>query len=156
MVFSMVVLALVVGSAIAVGYVGDLGALPRLLVSTLAFFLAFFGFYHGVRHRKTLHIDISGSGQIRIAEVLPMTSCASADRPHFRADATVVGVIANSTIWPNLLMLRLRSDEGCVAVLPILQDSVSQEAFRALSVACRWIAARSGRREKGIFETHSK
>ena len=156
MVFSMSVLASTVGGAIAVGYASNLDALPRLLISTLAFFPAFFGFYHGVRHRKTLHIDISGSGQIRIAEVVLKTSCASEDRPHFRTDGTVVGVMGNSTIWPNLLMLRLRMDDGRVVALPILQDSVSQEDFRALSVACRWIAARSGRREKKIFETHSK
>lgn len=156
MIFSMATLATVVGGVIAAGYVGNLGALARLATCTLVFFLAFFGFYHGVRHRKTLHIDISDAGRIRIAEVVPMTSCMDADRPHFKTDTIIVGMMDNSTIWPNLLMLRLRMNDGRITVLPIVQDSISREAFRALSVTCRWIAARSDRRERAIFETHSK
>lgn len=152
----MATLATAVGGVIAAGYVGDFGALARLLICTLVFFLAFFGFYHGVRHRKTLHIDISDAGRIRVAEVVSITSCVDEDRPHFKTDTIIVGIMDNSTIWPNLLMLSLRMDDERITVLPIVQDSVSREAFRALSVACRWIAARSDRREKTIFETHSK
>jgi len=156
MVFSIATLATVVGGVIAARYVGDLGDLGHLSICTIAFFLAFFGFYHGVRHRKTLHIDISDTGRIRIAEVVSMPPCADTDRPHFKAGVIVAEMMGNSTIWSSLLMLRLRMDDGRITVLPILQDSVSKEAFRALSVACRWIAARSDRREKTIFETHSK
>jgi len=44
-------------------------------------------------------------------------------------------------MWPNFLLLRLRDGEGRVYNVAVLPDSLPGEAFRALSVACRWIAA---------------
>jgi toxin CptA len=49
-----------------------------------------------------------------------------------------------STLWPGLLLLHLRAEDGVMVVLPVLPDSVSAGLFRPLSVACRTIAARSG------------
>jgi len=40
-----------------------------------------------------------------------------------------------------MLLLRLQADNGDKWVVPILTDCVSRDEFRALSVACRWIAA---------------
>lgn len=54
----------------------------------------------------------------------------------------VVRLMAGSTLWPNLLLLRLQAEDGSVSVLPILPDSISRSDFRALSVAFRWIALR--------------
>jgi toxin CptA len=140
--FLIAALSAAIGVAIFSGWFGNLDPIHRILTGTLPVFMAFFGFYHGVRHRKTLHIDISGAGQIRMAEAASTGPCRSAYSPHLRANGTVVEMMDNSTIWPNLMVLRLRTSDRRIIVVPILQDSVSREAFRALSVACRWIAAR--------------
>ena len=50
-------------------------------------------------------------------------------------------LLAGSTVWPNLLLLRLRLENGRVRTIPVLPDSVSRETFRALQVACRWVAS---------------
>lgn len=47
-----------------------------------------------------------------------------------------------SVLWPNLLFLHLESEQGQKETLRILPDSVSSDEFRALHIACRWIAAR--------------
>lgn len=49
-----------------------------------------------------------------------------------------------SVLWPNLLFLHLESERGHKETLRILPDSVSRDEFRALHIACRWIAARKG------------
>jgi hypothetical protein len=128
--------------AVIAGWLGELGLLPRTLAGMPIGFMAFFGFYHGVRHRKTLHIDISGAGQIRVAEEVSFSPCEREVDPHLKPNGTVVEMLDDSTLWPGLLVLRLRAGDGRVTVVPILLDCVSKDAFRALSVACRWVAAR--------------
>ena len=140
--FSVASLVAGVGIAVLIGWLGELDLLPRALAGVPIVFMAFFGFYHGVRHRKTLHIDISGAGQIRVAEEFSSSPCEREVDPHLRSNGTVVEMLDDSTLWPGLLVLRLRAGNGRVTVVPILLDCVSKEAFRALSVACRWIAAR--------------
>jgi toxin CptA len=60
------------------------------------------------------------------------------------AGAAVV-LLPGTTIWPYLLLLRLRSDDGDITLLPVLRDSVAPGAFRALAVALAAIGARSKR-----------
>ena len=152
----MAVLTAAIGIVIIAGGVGDLNLMHRALVGVLPVFMAFFGFYHGVRHRKTLHIDIAGTGQIRIAKAALTGPCGEANSPHLRTDWKLVEMLDNSTLWPNLLVLRLRAEDGSIMVVPILLDSVSKDAFRALSVACRWIAARGGDHHNTAFEKRSR
>jgi toxin CptA len=143
----MCVLAIAIALVTLLGQLGELTQSSRLFVFTVLLFLSFFGFYHGIRHRKTIHIDISGAGQIRIADAGEIRSCTSPNRPHVRPDGEVHRLLDNSTIWPCLLLLRLRGQAGAVVTLPILSDSVPADSFRALSVACRWIAAHRDDRE---------
>jgi toxin CptA len=106
------------------------GALISLLTgSILSFFL--------LKNRNSHRIDISGVGQIRLTVYQLMPGGV-------RADGTLVTLLAGSTLWPGLLLLRLCTEDGAVVVLPILFDSVGAGLFRPLSVACRTIAARSG------------
>lgn len=81
------------------------------------------------RHR----IDISGVGQIRVTVYHDVRGAG---------DARVVRLLAGSTLWPGLLLLRLGDAGGVVTTLAVWPGAVAGEAFRPLAVACRAIAAR--------------
>lgn len=133
----------IIGVAIACDAIGDLSLALRISIGAAIIFLAVFGFYHGTRHQKILHIDISGAGQFRLAEVGSAGPCTNTNWPHVGSHGAVVALLRNSTIWPHMLLLRLQADNGKITVVPILPDSVSRDSFRALSVACRWIVTRN-------------
>ena len=131
-----------VGTAFAAGQIGNWTLLPRLALASGCIFLALFGFYHIAKRRRTLHIDISGVGQIRLREQLASHSVHNRD-DHNGAAIKVVHLLAGSTLWPYLLLLRLQSEDRRIIVLPILPDCVPDGDFRALAAACRWIATRN-------------
>ncbi|HZW12762.1 MAG TPA: protein YgfX [Noviherbaspirillum sp.] len=141
MVAAMAGMIAIIALSVGLGFVGELSLVVRASMAGLLLILAVFGFYHGTRHRKTIHIDISGAGQVRLTKMNESGPCTSMNWPHVGDSAQVVQILRDSTIWPHLLLLRLRADSGIVTTLPILPDSVSRDSFRALSVACRWIAA---------------
>lgn len=132
---------LVISLVSGLGLIGNLTGAVRATIVISSFFPAFFGFYHTVRNRKVLHIDITSLGQIRLREIDAKISCQTQKRPHVNSLGTVVRLSRDSTIWPQLLLLRFKADTGETVVAPILPDCVSRDGFRALSVACRWIAA---------------
>lgn len=76
---------------------------------------------------KMRQIDISGLGQLRLTVQQDM-ACKD-------ADGDAVTLLAGSTIWPQLLLLRLGSEGAAVTVVPVLRDSVAPSVFRPLSVA---------------------
>lgn len=143
-------LVAVISILICVGYVGDASFGLRLSVGVVTFFLALFGFYHGIRSRKTIQLDISGTGLIRVAEIDPGGACMDTNWPHVGSSDKSFRLMKNSTLWPNMLLLRLYSDHGKM-IVPILPDSVPKDSFRALSVACRWIAAQTNSPESENF-----
>ncbi|NEX62760.1 protein YgfX [Noviherbaspirillum galbum] len=140
-----------IGLAILAGRIGTLGLTPRVLTGFGALFLAFFGFYHGVRIRKILQLDIAGAGQIRLSEQREKRTCSDSDWPHVGKDMQVMQLMPGSTIWPCMLLLRLRAEDHAVRVVPILPDSVSRESFRALAVAVRWLAWQSDSQESSYL-----
>ncbi|HZW22675.1 protein YgfX [Noviherbaspirillum sp.] len=148
---AMAAVAAGVAFAIASGLVGDLTTPIRWSLSALVFFLATFGFYHGIRSRKTIQLDISGTGQIRLLKAGGEPPCTRQNRPHVREIGELVRLMDNSTIWARMLLLRLRLEDGRMVVVPVFPDSVDREAFRALSVACRWIAAQPEAKDVQIF-----
>lgn len=92
------------------------------------------------RRRTALRIDVTGLGQIRLVETHPHAE-AGLVTPS-AAEGEVVQLCQGSTLWSSLMVLRLQSVSGRVTTLILLPDSLSDDAFRSLSVACRWIAAR--------------
>jgi toxin CptA len=79
--------------------------------------------------------DISGVGQPRLT-VYQQTGADD-------AGAAPLHLMAGSTLWPGLLLLRLgRAGEPPLS-LCILPDSVAAGSFRAVALACRALAARS-------------
>ncbi len=135
---------------VASGKVGELSIYPRLLVTAFCIAAALAGFFQAFWNRKTFRVDISGIGQIRLREYNGSTS-SSLVRGVLESDEggelEVVKLMADSTIWPHLLLLRFQLGDGRITALPILPDCVSEESFRALAVACRWIAAQNTRAE---------
>jgi toxin CptA len=150
---SRLLLAAVGGMGVALAYaagmigsarIGNLSIYLQLLIAGSCVLAAFFGFYWTVRTRKTFRIDISDIGQIRLEEYIGSGRFSSfADA----AKGNVVYLMPDSTIWPCLLLLRLRDEDNRITVLRILRDCVEDDAFRALSIACRWIAAQNNRPE---------
>lgn len=140
-----------VGIVIGFGAVGELSFVPRLTLATTLVFLAFFGFYHGRGYGKPIHIDISGTGQLRVAVVSGEGACTEANWPHVRHTGVVVRLMKKSTIWPYLLLLHLQTVDKKTLVVVILPDCVPRDSFRALSVACRWVAAQKNVSEQECF-----
>ena len=146
---SRLLLAAVGGMCIAIAFfagmiglaqIGELSGYSRLLVAGSCIAAAFFGFYWVARTRKTFRIDISDIGQIRMEEYIGARGFSSLTEV---AKSNVVKLMPDSTIWSHLLLLRLQGEDNQITVLPILRDCVENDDFRALSIACRWIAAQN-------------
>jgi hypothetical protein len=141
------------GIAVAAGMigfakVGELSLYPRLAIAGGCFFAGLSGFYWTVQARKTFHIDISGVGQIRLVETSVLAASSRQDEwLNSNNGGAVVRLMSDSTIWPYLLLLRLQDERHRIKVLPILRDCVAADGFRALSVACRWIATQNNQAE---------
>jgi len=140
-VMSLIVLS--VGVTIAAGLAIDLSPFLRWPLASSIVFLSFFGFYHGTRRRKPIQLDISGTGQIRLAEVGSVRPCRDPEWPHVGMYGDAFALMGDSTLSAYVLLLRLRTESGTVITVPVLPDSVSRDTFRALSAACRWIAMQS-------------
>jgi len=68
-------------------------------------------------------LDISGVGLMRLAV--------------YQHNDSAVCLLPGSTLWPRLLLLRLRDEAGGVQTVAVLPDSVAPSAWRALVLACR-------------------
>jgi toxin CptA len=79
-------------------------------------------------------IDISGVGQLRLTV---QQGIGTND-----ARAGLVQLLPGSTVWPGLMLLRLRDEDGVACALMLLPDSVEAGQFRRLSVAIRDVASR--------------
>jgi toxin CptA len=137
-----------VAAALAVGFMQpDRFALAPL--SGILFFAVAACLLHSLANpTKTLRIDISGVGRVRLTVQQDMGAGAANAVPAPAGE--VVGLLAGSTRWPQLMLLRLQNEEGAVTLLPILRDSVAPGVFRALAVA----VAAAGGRDKPLQGTH--
>lgn len=97
---------------------------------------------------KTRRLDISGVGQLRLTVQQDIRTAGAAAA--VSADGAPVALLAGSTVWPRLMLLRLRHEDGAVTLLPVLPDSVAPGVFRALAVA----ASATGGRNKPLQEQH--
>lgn len=92
-----------------------------------------------VRRWTTCRIDISGVGRIwlTVYQDVGIGAKALAISPSVPAL-----LLAGSTLWPGLLLLRLSDADGRLVTLVVGVGSISRPLFRPLAVACRAIAAR--------------
>jgi toxin CptA len=131
-----------IGILIGLGHFGELFWPYKVGLSVLCNFFALFGVYCVLQAIKTRHIDISDIGQIRLVEYSALVSSNSEPMTPYKSEVgNIVNLTPNSTLWPHMLLLRLRQEDGLVTTVPVLPDSIDKEGFRRLSVACRWIAA---------------
>ncbi|HEY0491271.1 MAG TPA: protein YgfX [Telluria sp.] len=94
--------------------------------------LAAAGAAHGFTSAgKMRRIDIFGVGEMRLTVQQKLTETAVENEP--------VALSPGSAVWPGLLMLLMRGEDGKTRVVAVLADSVSAGEFRALAVAIRAI-----------------
>jgi toxin CptA len=130
---------LFVAAAIGFGMVGNLSRTSQIVIGLNSLFIAFSVFYQQARARSEFHIHISGSGQIRLTELKSINAGRKSNRLVVaNAEARLM---AATTIWPWLLLLRLQLDDKVMITVPILPDCMPADTFRALSVTCRWLGA---------------
>jgi hypothetical protein len=142
----------IVGAMLGSGYVSGLALPVRLSIAAACLLIAILGFYRAGQTRKTHHIDISGIGQIRLVEHSALTALPrELALSQWRHGDEVVSLMSDSTLWPFLLLLRLRTCNDQIKIVPILPDSVDADAFRRLSVACRWIAAHNDSADRPVL-----
>lgn len=91
-----------------------------------------------LRPANAYRLDISGIGQMRLAVYL------SSEPGQAVAPPGAVALMADSALWPWLLVLRLRrlDEQGGTLCLLVLPDSVAPGGFRPLALACRACAAK--------------
>jgi len=124
----------------------DLGQTPvwlRIVSAVPCTLLAVVGLVTTLIHQKYYHLDISGAGQIRLRKMDPSREAITGNAASQGGEGSLATLMSGTTLWPHFLMLRLRLDSGKIHNVPVMTDSLPKESFRALSVACRWIAAHS-------------
>ena len=84
-------------------------------------------------------IDISAAGAIRLSSAQHnLTPPAAPDEPCWN-------LLPGTTISEYCMILRLENTDGQRQTLMVFPDTVPPTSFRALAVACRWIAAHNNR-----------
>lgn len=132
-----------IGIAIVSGRFGELAPGMRAGLGIACFLLAFFGACRTLLAIKTHRIDISGNGQILLMETRSSAGTGpSPDRLDEAMKGEPVALSPDSTLWPFLLLLRLKAEHRSFTV-SVLPDSMGRSDFKRLLVACRWIAARA-------------
>ncbi|MBV7535241.1 hypothetical protein KW842_05610 [Duganella sp. sic0402] len=101
---------------------------PGMLASALCLLSGALAGWFGRPSAIARRVDISGVGQLRLAV--------------YQNHGDTVHLLGGSTLWPHLLLLRLRDAAGRTQVLLVLPDCVAPAEWRALALACR-AAARS-------------
>ena len=134
---AMSMFCLCTGAAIGFALIAALPVFQRSLLGTCCLVAAAAALRVVLRPHADRRIDISGSGHIQVTEPLALPDNGLVPV----ARCNLYRLLPTSTLWSFLLILDLRSDEGTRLTLIMLPDTMTQASFRALCVACRWIAA---------------
>lgn len=138
-------LCLLIGLCVVVGHVGAPHAVVQYGLSAIALAAAVWLAIELHKQRRSYVLDITGAGDIRL-----QTTTANSSDPRAVAHSSSESsrsLVAGSVITPMLLVLRLADNHGNINTLLIFTDSVSHDAFRRLSLACRWLAGHRKRRQ---------
>ncbi|NMM27295.1 MAG: hypothetical protein HHJ12_08415 [Glaciimonas sp.] len=133
---------ILIAGLVECNYLNILSSWERLFIAIIYFVVASLCWSLFFFAQRYYLITISSAGQIRLLELGTSANNGWGVLDNDNSGKFIVNLLEDSTLWPKLLLLRLRSDSGHLTILPILPDSVSLQSFRSLSVALRWIAAR--------------
>ena len=126
----------------------QLSVYTRTFLFVFLFLSAVSAFSYVLLNRKTFRIDICGIGQIRLKEDSGIGAFMRQRGKIGKGNSEdLVHLMSDSTVWPNLLLLRLKHANQRIRTLVILPDSTDRQSFRSLVIACRWIAANNIRAE---------
>jgi len=133
---------------VAVGTAVNDSPVSRTVVASLCIGSPLVTLISLVRKRKTLRIDISGIGQIRLLEYTEVAPASDERQSIELTRGEEYRMKDGSTLWPGLLLLHLESSEGRRQTVQVLPDSVTPDEFRSLYIALRWISVRKETGEK--------
>ena len=129
------VILLLVG--IATGYASSFSSSLRIVVAALLVVSALVICWHvKTELQKHWAISITEHGEFHC-------HLLSAHTEAFAQDGSEIRQLADGTVlWPKILFLRLqRLKDDNMINLVVLSDALSEDEFRRLSIACRWIVA---------------
>ncbi|MCM1129185.1 MAG: hypothetical protein NC211_05545 [Alistipes senegalensis] len=151
-VLGMAALAGITGFLAVSGLAGTFSFYGSFAVFAVSLAAAFSFIFLYFREKKTFGIDISVSGQIRIREDIRDVSRQAFFGQRAALDTEGFALARGTTIWPMLLLLRLHSTTAGKRRFLIFYDSVTETEFRALYIACSWLAARQSEIGESSFD----
>ncbi|MGZ9710218.1 flagellar hook-length control protein [Glaciimonas sp. GNP009] len=137
LVSALAIAAALISMLIGLGFIGRLLPAIGIILGVLGLLISVGAWFRYRGTTQPLRIIISGAGQISIVEILPNAPIVDTIEVPVTAQ-----LLSGSTLWGNLLLLRLQLHNGRTKSVVILADCVPENVFRAISVACRWIASR--------------
>ena len=129
------------GMLISQGKTGNFDTVTRQLLALIMCLTAFSLIFIYFRSRKTLLIDISGNGQIRLKEYRRSVSKPSSEDVRSSAFTETWELSENSTVWPTFMILQLQAENGKKAKVIICRDCLKKGQFKSLYASVRWIEA---------------
>lgn len=133
-------LFILISVAVFTGQLGEFAGYGTEIVGITNLCMALFLLFIYFREQKTFQIDISGIGKIRIREIKEARKVYLSEADDINQSREEFHIIKGSTVWPSVLFLWLESNSGSKIMIRVFSDSVKKDEFRALYVACRWIA----------------
>lgn len=146
-IFGMAIMLLLTGLLVISEQAGTFSLAGRMIVTAVSLVSALFLVFLHFRSKKTVQIDISGSGQIHIREDIHNVSAQVSRQKQIASDADVFYLVNGSVIWPSLLLLHVESDSKEKKYLMIFSDAVKEEEFKALYIACQWLIVYQNERQ---------
>ncbi len=143
------VICVLISLGVFFGQAGALSLFARFFVLIIGITSAFLAFIEFRKYRSLWVLDISGTADIRASVTSRATRRAAVETS--RQLNEIHHLAAGTLLTPILLLLRLADSHDDVNTVLIFPDSVSPDAFRRLSLACRWHAAQRLRRTKNIL-----
>jgi len=123
--------------AVYLGYVTSIAFQFRavLVLACFTVFLFNLKYLYGTL-TNCWHLSISGQGEFHCALI-------SNQRPdQLNVESYPYKLAAGSILWSRMLILRLkRFNDDNMINLVVLSDAVSDDEFRRLAIACRWISS---------------
>ena len=126
----------------------NLSAIFRFQISLVASILLGCAIFMLRRPGKTFHIDISGIGQIRLTQYSGVSiPYKNTGMPLDGSSGQLVQLSPDSILWPHMMLLRLKTAQGELFSIPVLNDGLASSDFAQLLVSCKWIAAQPALRK---------